>query len=59
MFKAERKAKKQFRDTGGAAMLSNESMVSFLCELTSLDCRRGHLSTSMNVHIMFHSAMCI
>ncbi|CAI8586725.1 unnamed protein product [Vicia faba] len=27
MFKAERKAKKQFRDTGGAAMLSNETMV--------------------------------
>lgn len=40
MFKADRKAKKQFRDTGGAAMLSNETMVSFLCVHlpTSLDC---------------------
>lgn len=27
MFKADRKAKKQFRDTGGATMLSNETMV--------------------------------
>jgi len=29
LFKGDRKAKKQYRDAGGAGMLSNETMVSF------------------------------
>jgi hypothetical protein len=44
MFKGDKKAKKQYRDTSGAGMLSNETMVSF---------QHAHLSVSLECDYFF------